>query len=188
MDDATAARKKIWGGRIAELRKRLGLTQKQLADKLDAEETSVARWEGGTVAPKGDTLYQLLDMARDIGSVWEFTGATLENTYEAMLKDPSRLSEEGVHVFLDMQLAGPQHFIDVLSLLAEHGAMFHRFGTPGTGASDSSARAFALFTLPLSSTALEDTCVRLDAMECVVDFETDSKTTGSIKRKSSRNH
>lgn len=148
MSDETAELKKVWGERIKNLRKRLGLTQKQLAERLDAEETSVARWENGAVAPKGDTLYQLLDMARDIGYVWEFTGATLAGTYEAMLDDPKRLTGNGVHVFLDMQLAGPQHFIDVLTLLAEQDATFHRFGTPGTDVSESTARAFALFTLP----------------------------------------
>ena len=179
MSDGTTERKKVWGGRIATLRKRLGLTQKQLAERLDAEETSVARWEGGAVAPKGDTLYQLLDMARDIGYVWEFTGATLEGTYLAMLDDPGRFPKEGVHVFLDMQLTGPEHFIDVLSLLAQHGATFHRFGTPGTSVGETAARAYALFTVTTFD-RFQEILEKLSAMDCIQKFAREVTTTGRV--------
>lgn len=46
--------------KIARLRKKAGLSQKQLADKLQVSGITVFRWENGINAPEPDTLIRLL--------------------------------------------------------------------------------------------------------------------------------
>lgn len=42
-----------------ELRKKAGLTQGQLAEKLDIGQSTVASWECGKTKPRADTLIKL---------------------------------------------------------------------------------------------------------------------------------
>jgi transcriptional regulator with XRE-family HTH domain len=42
--------------RIAELRQRAGLSQRDLARLLDLDETSISHWENGLSSPKGSRL------------------------------------------------------------------------------------------------------------------------------------
>jgi len=48
---------------IRTLRKELGLTQQQLAEKIGATRESVARWETGMHPPQGANLKGLRDLA-----------------------------------------------------------------------------------------------------------------------------
>ena len=52
---------RIIGKRIAERRKRLGMTQKQLADQLHITDRAVSRWERGVGAPDVSLLVPLAD-------------------------------------------------------------------------------------------------------------------------------
>jgi DNA-binding transcriptional regulator YiaG len=47
---------------IRRLRKRLNLTQQQLADKIGAQRASVARWEIGLHQPRGANLKALKEL------------------------------------------------------------------------------------------------------------------------------
>lgn len=47
------------GIKIKELRKKKGLTQNELADKLHVTYQAVSRWENGDTEPSYDTLKQL---------------------------------------------------------------------------------------------------------------------------------
>ena len=47
------------GMRIAEHRKRLGLSQEELADKLYVTRQALSKWENGTSVPSLDTLSQI---------------------------------------------------------------------------------------------------------------------------------
>ena len=47
------------GMRIAEHRKRLGLSQEELADKLYVTRQALSKWENGTSVPSIDTLSQI---------------------------------------------------------------------------------------------------------------------------------
>jgi DNA-binding transcriptional regulator YiaG len=49
--------------RIKALRKRLGLTQQQLADMIAATQVTVARWETGSNEPKGAYVKALQELA-----------------------------------------------------------------------------------------------------------------------------
>lgn len=51
------------GKNIAERRRRLGLSQKELADKLDITQDAMARMEKGKIAPK---MSRLPDVARNL--------------------------------------------------------------------------------------------------------------------------
>ena len=44
------------------LRAREGITQEQLAERLDVSRQSVSKWESGTSFPEMDTLLKLCDM------------------------------------------------------------------------------------------------------------------------------
>jgi repressor LexA len=48
--------------RIKRLRKNLGLTQQALADKIGAQQATVARWETGQNQPRGANLKALLEI------------------------------------------------------------------------------------------------------------------------------
>lgn len=54
--------KKKFGSRLRELRRASGLTQEQLAERLDVSNRSVSRWETGANLPDLDTLIALADM------------------------------------------------------------------------------------------------------------------------------
>ena len=47
------------GMRIADHRKRLGLSQEELADKLYVTRQAISKWENGTSVPSIDTLYEI---------------------------------------------------------------------------------------------------------------------------------
>ena len=49
------------GERIKAARKRAGLTQKEIADRLGISSSSIAQWETGTRKPKAETLQRLAD-------------------------------------------------------------------------------------------------------------------------------
>jgi DNA-binding transcriptional regulator YiaG len=53
---------------ILKLRKDLGLTQQQLADRIGAARESVARWETGVHPPRGANLKALSEMAAKKGT------------------------------------------------------------------------------------------------------------------------
>ena len=48
--------------RIVRIREALGLTQQQLADRLGAQQPTVARWETGANQPKGAYLKLLREL------------------------------------------------------------------------------------------------------------------------------
>jgi transcriptional regulator with XRE-family HTH domain len=48
---------------VFALRKALGLTQQELADKIGSSRVSVARWETGKHPPEGANLKALKDLA-----------------------------------------------------------------------------------------------------------------------------
>ena len=47
------------GMRISDHRKRLGLSQEELADKLYVTRQAISKWENGTSVPSIDTLYDI---------------------------------------------------------------------------------------------------------------------------------
>ncbi|MBO4638018.1 MAG: helix-turn-helix transcriptional regulator [Clostridiales bacterium] len=71
---------------LKELRKEKGITQEQLADKLNVSRRTVSRWETGSNMPDLDVLVELADYydvdLRDI-----FNGKRREENMDAELKD-----------------------------------------------------------------------------------------------------
>jgi DNA-binding transcriptional regulator YiaG len=49
---------------IVKLREALGLTQRQLAEQLGAQQATVARWETGRNEPRGANLKLLLELEK----------------------------------------------------------------------------------------------------------------------------
>jgi DNA-binding transcriptional regulator YiaG len=49
---------------VRAIRKRLGLTQQELADTIAASQVTVARWETGVNEPKGAYLKALQELAK----------------------------------------------------------------------------------------------------------------------------
>lgn len=58
------------GAKIRQLRERLGMTQKQLADALGLSQVAICLWETGENVPTIQNLYRLADIlgcdARDL--------------------------------------------------------------------------------------------------------------------------
>ena len=52
---------------IKEFRRRLGLTQTQLAEKLQVPQCTVARWETGKTAPNACHIGEMCDFGRVAG-------------------------------------------------------------------------------------------------------------------------
>lgn len=48
--------------KIRELRRKSGLSQEELADKLDVSRQAVSKWETGAAVPTADTLVNLADL------------------------------------------------------------------------------------------------------------------------------
>ncbi|HEY6224514.1 MAG TPA: helix-turn-helix transcriptional regulator [Gemmatimonadales bacterium] len=44
----------LWGRRIEEARKALGLTQVQLAEAVGVDQTTISQWERGRVVPRDE--------------------------------------------------------------------------------------------------------------------------------------
>ncbi len=86
---------KTVGERIAEMRKKAGLTQKDMAQKLNVSDKSVSRWERDENLPD---LYLALDIAKLFGiSVDEligYTGAPVPEAVGAPLVDKSEEKKE----------------------------------------------------------------------------------------------
>lgn len=77
---------------IASCRKRYGLTQAQLAEKLGVKTTSVSSWERGANAPDIETLYkicQLFHLTLD-----EIYGVASDNMTVAAHLDGKDFTEE----------------------------------------------------------------------------------------------
>ena len=53
---------------VIQLREALGLTQQELADKIGAHQTTVARWETGINEPQGANLKALKELAGKVKS------------------------------------------------------------------------------------------------------------------------
>ena len=52
--------------RIVKLRKALGLTQEQLAERIGAQRPTVARWETGKNQPRGANLKALIELEKTL--------------------------------------------------------------------------------------------------------------------------
>lgn len=52
---------KMLSEKIRELRRKSGLSQEELADKLDVSRQAVSKWETGAAVPTTETLVQLAD-------------------------------------------------------------------------------------------------------------------------------
>jgi DNA-binding transcriptional regulator YiaG len=52
--------------RVVKLRQALGLTQQQLADRIGAQQPTVARWESGKNQPRGANLKALLELEKKL--------------------------------------------------------------------------------------------------------------------------
>ena len=48
--------------RIRELREKCNLTQQDVADRLDVERSTVAKWEAGASKPRAERLFRLADL------------------------------------------------------------------------------------------------------------------------------
>ena len=83
--------KKQIGSNIAAYRKRLGLTQAGLAEKLNYSDKAVSKWERGESMPDVLTLVQLAEL--------------FEITVDTLLSDPNALPENPGKVSLAMEKA-----------------------------------------------------------------------------------
>src|SRR5438093_10819544 len=79
-----------WAQRIASLRQRLGMSQAELAHRLECSAMTVSRWERGLLAPSSDYYIQLGNLAgkSECWFFWERAGLRLPDVVRAL---PSKM-------------------------------------------------------------------------------------------------
>jgi transcriptional regulator with XRE-family HTH domain len=79
------------GNRIQNLRKQIGLTQSQLADKINISHTQMARYEIKGVQPPADVLEKLADVFDT--SIYYLVRGNKSQKVESTLKDAELIKE-----------------------------------------------------------------------------------------------
>lgn len=93
MANNSDTRSKAIGVRIAECRKDKGLTQKQLADRINVNRMTIARYEQGVSSPKDTTLEKIAD-ALEVPRFWLLFD---EQTAQAILDHANNQANEIVN-------------------------------------------------------------------------------------------
>ena len=88
--------------RLQEERKRLGLTQEAIAEKLAATKRSVINWEGGAALPGAEVLARYAAAGADV--LYILTG---QRAGGASAPPPPRAVSEGDRILLDNFHAAP---------------------------------------------------------------------------------
>jgi transcriptional regulator with XRE-family HTH domain len=116
--------RKIIGNNLAELRKRRGLTQFELAEKFNYTDRAVSKWENGDTLPDVEILHNLC----------EFYGVTLdyltheENNYYKKRNNELQLWNKIVISALVLMIVwGLATIIFVVSLLRKHTPLWQSF-------------------------------------------------------------
>ena len=81
----------ISGDLLREARKRVGLTQAQLGQRVGRPQSSIARWERGDVKPSLETLRELI---RACGLELTFAIANYDDSYIPLIQDALRLTPQ----------------------------------------------------------------------------------------------
>ena len=103
------------GSRIIEARKRLGMTQSELAKQLGVSQGSVANYENEFNTPKVEMMYKLFD-------VLHVDANFLYQDDMAILDDRITLSPEEKRLVSAYRLADKRHQEIALEILEEHPA------------------------------------------------------------------
>lgn len=82
---------KITGCFIAQLRKELGLTQKELAEKLEVTDKAISRWETGKGLPDTSLLKSLA----------EIFGVSVGELLSGKRMDDSQIKSQADHIILE---------------------------------------------------------------------------------------
>lgn len=116
--------RKIIGNNLAELRKRRGLTQIELAEKFNYTDRAVSKWENGDTLPDVEILYNLC----------EFYGVSLdyltheENNYYVKRNSELQLwNKIAITCLVAMIVWGLATILFVVSLLRKHTPLWQSF-------------------------------------------------------------
>ena len=84
--------------RLAELRKQKGLSQEELADKLQVSRQAISKWERGEASPDTDNLIELAKIYNI--SLDELVGLSTEKKAEEKepQKDQITIDDNGIHI------------------------------------------------------------------------------------------
>ena len=83
------------GENLAELRKKKGLTQYELAEKFNYSDKAISKWENGSTLPDIETLYQLCefyDVSLDYLTHKENKGQYVKDSNKVLLKNRIAIS------------------------------------------------------------------------------------------------
>ena len=80
----------IIGGRIKELRKKLKLTQEELADKIQISRSALANYECGSREPKGDILVRF---AHILNTSIDYILGNSDSPYTEQLREESKQAQ-----------------------------------------------------------------------------------------------
>ena len=60
---------------VSELREKMGMNQRDFADKFDVSAMAVSRWESGANDPPGKCLVEMAKLSKTPSEFWAFLGA-----------------------------------------------------------------------------------------------------------------
>ena len=90
---------------IKKARMEAGLTQKQVAEKLNILQPQYARWENGTRNPKDDTLYKLADILNTTTDALKGRDDGLEDIITTLRQyDPTEEEKEHIRSYIESYL------------------------------------------------------------------------------------
>lgn len=79
MESAAKLAHRAWGKRVRQARRDAGLTQEQLAARVEVEQNTVSRIETGTTAPSDDLKLKIcIALNRDVDDLFGWPESILE--------------------------------------------------------------------------------------------------------------
>ena len=116
--------RKIIGNNLAELRKRRGLTQFELAEKFNYTDRAVSKWENGDTLPDVEILHNLCDF---YGVTLDYLTHEENNYYKKRNNELQLWNKIVISALILMIVWGLATIIFVVSLLRKHTPLWQSF-------------------------------------------------------------
>ena len=88
-------------GTLSQLRKKKGLSQAELAERLHVNQASVSRWEKGMGAPGAGMLQKLADVLEvDVSALLTGEASTFDGLSRLAIRDPVVILVEDIRIVL----------------------------------------------------------------------------------------
>ena len=119
--------KSLFGNRLKEQRKKMGLTQADAAQKAGIERETWGKYERGVFLPSGDVLISFLNIGIDVSALFSVSERQSENLLAEISKEESELlgyyrqaSDNGKFVILSVAKGAEKKAAENTQVSATH--------------------------------------------------------------------